>query len=92
MVSLGYDEYGGSGFARDRPQLDSHRVFSQFTKAETGVTPYVDILRSARDYLLNACAQIGLYTANKYGHKHVKAWHSNMPLYVSLRPHCRLSI
>ncbi|KAI0687286.1 alpha/beta-hydrolase [Earliella scabrosa] len=24
---------------------------------------------------------IGLYTANKYGHKHVKAWHSNMPLY-----------
>ncbi|KAH9925905.1 epoxide hydrolase [Epithele typhae] len=24
---------------------------------------------------------VGVYVVNKYGHKHVKAWHSNMPIY-----------
>ncbi|KAI0794065.1 alpha/beta-hydrolase [Fomes fomentarius] len=24
---------------------------------------------------------IGLYAVNKYGHEHIKAWHSNMPVY-----------
>lgn len=29
--------------------------------------------------------QVGLHTVTHFGHKHVKAWHSNMPEYVSTR-------
>lgn len=27
--------------------------------------------------------QLGRHAVTNYGHKHIKAWHTNMPLYVS---------
>ena len=57
---------------------------AQCTRAETGAMRQVCqfILVIPGKQLMSAF-QLGLHVVTQYGHKHVKAWHTNMPVYVN---------
>ena len=83
MLALGYKEYGMYGNKQRTTKATLTGMRAQCTRAETGAMRQVCqfILFIPGKQLMSAF-QLGLHVVTHYGHKHVKAWHTNMPMSV----------
>ncbi len=89
MLSLGYNHYGKCSHHPSSGMISLSPIIPVYQGGDWGHV--VRVLDDVKPLVLTCYLKVGLNAVTRYGHQHIKAWHTNCLMYVE-SPHAHLGI